>query len=64
MEMSKNSLATYYQDNKEILGKKVRERYQNLSKEEKNPTNVTVKDMRISQNMKNKSWLNIAKSII
>ena len=62
--MSKNSLATYYQDNKEILGKKVRERYQNLSKEEKNPTNVTVKDMRISQNMKNKSWLNIAKSII
>ena len=62
--MSKNSLATYYQDNKEILGKKARERYQNLSKEEKNPTNVTVKDTRISQNMKNKSWLNIAKSII
>ena len=62
--MSKNSLATYYQDNKEILGKKARERYQNLSKEEKNPTNMTVKDKKISQNMKNKSWLNIAKNVI
>ena len=33
--MSKDSLAKYYQDNKEILNKKTRERYQSLSKEEK-----------------------------
>ena len=33
--MSKNWSAKYYQDNKEILQKKARERYQSLSKEEK-----------------------------
>ena len=33
--MSKNSLAKYYQNNKERLQKKTRERYQSLSKEEK-----------------------------
>ena len=33
--MSKDSSATYYQKNKEKLLKKVRERYQNLSKEGK-----------------------------
>ena len=33
--MSKNLLAKYYQENKERLQKKSRERYQNLSKEEK-----------------------------
>ena len=35
MKMSKNLLAKYYQENKERLQKKSRERYQNLSKEEK-----------------------------
>ena len=33
--MSKNFSAKYYQENKERLQKKARERYQNLSKEEK-----------------------------
>ena len=33
--MSKNLSAKHYQENKERLQKKVRERYQNLSKEEK-----------------------------
>ena len=33
--MSKDSSATYYQKNKEKLRKKVRKRYQNLSKEGK-----------------------------
>ena len=33
--MSKDSSAKYYQDNKERLQKKARERYQSLSKEEK-----------------------------
>ena len=33
--MSKNFSAKYYQENKERLQKKARERYQNLSKKEK-----------------------------
>ena len=33
--MSQNLSAKYYQENKERLKKKARERYQNLSKEEK-----------------------------
>ena len=33
--MSKNLLAKYYQENKERLKKKALDRYQNLSKEEK-----------------------------
>ena len=33
--MSKNLSAKYYQENKKRLQKKARERYQNLSKEEK-----------------------------
>ena len=33
--MSKNLSAKYYQENKERLQKKARERYQNLPKEEK-----------------------------
>ena len=34
--MSNGSLARYYQKNKEVLQKKVRERYQDLSEKEKN----------------------------
>ena len=33
--MSKDSSAKYYEDNKERLQKKARERYQSVSKEEK-----------------------------
>ena len=35
MKMSKNLSATYYQENKERLQKRARERYENLSKEKK-----------------------------
>ena len=35
MKMSKESSAKYYEDNKEKLQKKALERYQSLSKEEK-----------------------------
>ena len=34
--MSNGSLARYYQNNKEVLQKKGRERYQDLSEKEKN----------------------------
>ena len=37
--MSKNLSVKYYQENKEKLRKKARERYQNLSKEEKEKSN-------------------------
>ena len=40
--MSKDSSAKYYQDNKERLQKKARERYQSLSKEEKEKNNNMV----------------------
>ena len=36
--MSKNLSATYYQENKERLQKRARERYENLSKEKKKAT--------------------------
>ena len=40
--MSKNSSAKYYRENKERLQKRACERYQNLSKEEKEKQNNTV----------------------
>ena len=45
---------------------KDRERYQSLSKEEieKKRDNMVVKDTKISQRMKNKSWLSIEKNNI
>ena len=72
--MSKDSSAEYYQDTKERL-KKVRVRYQSLSKEDKKKKergnkeekkkrkrdNMVVKDRKIYQDMKNKSWLSIEK---
>ena len=63
--MSKNSSAKYYQDNKEILQKKARERYQSLSKRRKRKkATIWSRKMQISQTMKNKSWLSIEKNII
>ena len=45
--MSKNLSAKYYQENKERLQKKVRERYQNLFREEKEKNdNLTAEDGR------------------
>ena len=63
--MSKNLSAKYYQENKERLQKKASERYQNLSKEEKEKSDIMVASVtKISQKMKNKSLQNIEKNII
>ena len=49
IKMSKDSSAKYYQNNKERLQKKSCERYQSLSKEEKEKRshNMVVKDTKI-----------------
>ena len=53
--MNKNSYARYYQKNKEKVQKKACERYQNLSKEEKEKSvNMVANDTKIFPNMKNK----------
>ena len=63
--MSKNLSGQYYQENKERLQKKARERYQNLSKNEnQKSSNMVVKVAKISQMMKNESLLSIDKNII
>ena len=63
--MFKNLSAKYYQENKERLGRKACERYQNLSKEKKRKCdNVVVNVTKIFQKMKSKSLLSIVKSII
>ena len=55
--MSKTLSAKYCRENKERLQKKARERYQNLSKEEKRKSDdMVVKVTKISQKMKNKSY--------
>ena len=64
--MSKDSSAKYYQDNKERLQKKARERYQSLSKEEKEKksNNTVMNNTKIYEKMKNKSLLSIEKNIV
>ena len=64
IKMSKDSRAKYYQNNKKRLQKKARERYQNLSKEEKEKINMVVNNTKIYQKMKNKSWLSTEKILI
>ena len=57
--MSKDSSAKYFQNNKESLQKKARERYQSLSqKEKKKSNNMVVNYTKIYEKMKNKSlWV-------
>ena len=58
--MSKNLSAKYYQENKERLQKKARERYQNLSIEEKEKSdNMIVNITKISQTIKKVNLLSI-----
>ena len=65
MKMSKSLSAKRYQENKERLQIKARERYQNLSKEEKEIIdNMVVNVKKISQETKNKNLLSIEKNII
>ena len=64
--MSKDLLAKYYQDNKEILQKITLERYQSFSKEgkEKKNDNTSVKYTNIYQKLKSTNWLSIEKKIL
>ena len=58
--MSKDSSAKYYEDNKERLQKKARERYQSFSKEEKEKSDDMVMSYtKIYLKKKNKSLLSI-----
>ena len=55
INMDNNSSARYYQKNKERLQKKPRERYQNLSKEEKEKkVDFVINYIEIFPNLKNK----------
>ena len=63
--MSKDSSAKHYQNDKERLQKKGHERYQNLSKEEKEKSdNMVVNNTKIYLKMKNKTLLSVEKNII
>ena len=54
----------YYQENKEKLLTKARERYQILSKEEKGKSvNMVVNITKVSQKMKKIYWLSVEKKI-
>ena len=55
--MFKNLSAKYYKENKERLQKKARERYQNLSKEEKKIDNMVANGTKFSQKMKRVNWM-------
>ena len=62
--MFKNSSVKYYQDNKERLQKKLVKDIKVFLKKKKKKNNMVVKDEKISQKIKNKSWLSIEKNII
>ena len=62
--MSKNSSVKYCQDNKERLQKKFVKDIKVFLKKKKKKNNMVVKDEKISQKIKNKSWLSIEKNII
>ena len=54
--MSQNLSAKYYHENKERLQRKAREKYKNLSNEEKEKSdNMIVNVTKFAQTMKNKS---------
>ena len=54
----------YYQENKERLQKKARERYQNLSKEKKKKSDTMVVNVtKIPQKLKKINWLGKEKKL-
>ena len=62
-KMSKNLSAKYYQENKERLQKKSREKYQSLSKEEKKKAdNMVVNVTKISHKLKKKKLVKYRKN--
>ena len=60
IRISKNLLPKYYQENKKKLQHKACEKYQNLSKEEKN-TDVNVSKISLTIKI---NWLSVEKNII
>ena len=65
IRMSENWSDKYYQDNKERLQKKlVKDTKVFLKRKKKKCDNIDVNYTKISQKMKNKSWLSIEKNII
>ena len=63
--MSKNLSANNYQENKERLEKKLMKNNKIFLKEKKKKIdNIVVKDTKICQKLKNKSFLSIEKNII
>ena len=63
--MSENLSAKHYQENKEILQKKLMKDIKMfLRKKEKKSDNMVVNVTKISQKMKNKRFLSIEKNII
>ena len=65
INMFKDSSAEYYQNNKERLQKKVRERYQSLSKEEKEKKWQYDRELcKIRPEDEKKSLLSVEKNII
>ena len=63
--MYKDSSAKYYQNNKERLQKKLVKDFKVFLKKKKKKSNdMVVNDTKIYQEIKNKSWMSIEKSII
>ena len=56
--MSKDISAKYYQDKTEKIQKKIEKDIKVLLKKKKS-NNIVVKDTKVYQNMKNKSWLSM-----
>ena len=65
MEISKDSSAKHYEDNKERLKKRLVKEIKVFlrKKKKKRSDNMVMSDIKIYQKIKNKSWLNIEKNI-
>ena len=65
IKMSKDLSAKYYQSNKERLREKACERYQSLSKDQKEKSNnMVVNDTKIGEKIKSKSLLSIEENAL
>ena len=65
MEISKDSSAKHYEDNKERLKKRLVKEIKVFlrKKKKKRSDNMVMSDIKIYQKIKNKSWLNIEENI-
>ena len=65
IKMPKSSSAEYYQDDKESLQKRLaKDKNFFLKKKKKTSDNMVVKDTKIFQKTKSKSWFSIDKDVI